>query len=384
MRMPQKEKPDVEALVEKGVGDEIEQKRIELLKAIMSQQSQDPAVELARLNLLKEFFMKGESKAGEDPESKILSKALTFAMVNQALQATAPKQQGMDPAQLITLLSTFKEDNKSWEKFMQLYLQTQQQYYQQQAQLTQQLMAGLFGKQSSELEDLKQRTEQMIDQLNQRIDFLLSQGANKQPGVKEYLQEMIELRDTLKEAVDKLGVVEKAPEITDKSGKVQIGKLLDRGLRIAEKFIERMPQQRPEPKPVQMMPVQATKPVQAQPTTLETKPLERKLEQLEQRVEQMPEIEMIIPERSEAVPKVETKATTTTSETPVVEVAPSETEEPAPEVTETEETASETTPSTEEVPAETEAIKTEEETIEHESESSEARTAEGSSKQETG
>jgi len=295
MRMPKEKEADV---VE-GVEDELEKKRLELVRALLSQPSaQDPSIELARLSFLERFMrdMEGRKKE-EDTESRILSKALTFAMVTQALQSAAPKQ-SFDPTQLVALINAFKEDSKSWEKFMQLYLQTQQQYYQQQAQLTQQLMGGLFGKQKSEIEELKERTERMIEQLNNRIDLLISQGLNKQPGVKEYIHEMIELRDTLKEAVEKLGVVEKAPEITDQSGKLQLGKLLDRGLRIAEKFIEKMPAKTPEPKPVQFMPVE-------QPKAESIEPIEKKLEKIEQKIEEMPKVEMIIPETPKEAIKVE-------------------------------------------------------------------------------
>jgi len=184
--------------------------------------------------MIKDLLADLKSKTSS--EDKILGKVLTWAMVNQALQSTQPKQ-SIDPTVLALLLSNRKSGSDDWIKFMQMYLQMQQQQYQQAQQMQQQLLAMIFGKQKSDIEELKERTEEMINRLNERIDMLMQSNASQQPGLKEYLQQMIEVRDTLKEAVEKLGVVEKAPEVTDKSGRIQVGKLLERGLRLAEKII---------------------------------------------------------------------------------------------------------------------------------------------------
>jgi len=314
--MPEMNEKVIKALAETetDVEKEIEKKKMDLIKALLTSPSGDgdPVTTIAKYSMIKDLLADLKSKTSSD--DKILGKVLTWAMVNQALQSTQPKQ-SIDPTTLMLLMNAMgkKSSGDEWIKFMQMYLQMQQQQYQQAQQLQQQLLTMLFGKQKSDIEELKERTEEMINRLNERIDMLMQSNASQQPGLKEYLQQMIEVRDTLKEAVEKLGVVEKAPEVTDKSGKIQVGKLLERGLRLAEKIIEKAPLAPPQPKPVQMMPVQEQPPVQELPPTEEQpkveeeiKPLEQKLEQLEEKVEQMPKVEFNIPESTTEQPK-ETK-----------------------------------------------------------------------------
>jgi len=310
------------AETETDVEKEIEKKKMDLIKALLTSPSGDgdPVTTIAKYSMIKDLLADLKSKTSSD--DKILGKVLTWAMVNQALQSTQPKQ-SIDPTTIMLLMNAMgkKSSGDEWIKFMQMYLQMQQQQYQQTQQLQQQLLTMLFGKQKSDIEELKERTEEMINRLNERIDMLMQSNASQQPGLKEYLQQMIEVRDTLKEAVEKLGVVEKAPEITDNKGKIQVGKLLERGLRLAEKIIEKAPLAPPQPKPVQMMPVQEQPPVQEVPTEQpkveeEIKPLEQKLEQLEEKVEQMPKVEFNIPEPTptEQQPKTEVKTEETKQE----------------------------------------------------------------------
>jgi len=352
------------ANVDSDIEKEVERKKMDLIKELLKTEPKgDPVTEMARLTFIRDLI-KDFARKTEDSDDRLLSKALTWAMINQAFQSTQPRQ-GMDPNTLgyITLMNMSKSSNNEWVKIMQLYLQQQQQMYQQQAQLQQQLFTMIFGKQKSDVEEMKEKTEEMINKLNDRIDMLMSSRGSSQPGIKEYLQQMIEVRNTLKEAVEKLGVIEKTPEVVDKSGKIQIGKLLERGLKIAERLIEKMPAQQPAPKPVQMMPVEQppVREVPEKPKIVEEiKPVEEKLEKLEKKVEKLPKIEAIIPERPTEQP---------------AEQQPTE-ETPAPKE-EHEEVVAEVAPESE--------IKEEEKPIvKHESEGSEEAASESSEKQETG
>ena len=149
---------DVDTDVEK----EVERRKMELIKELLkSEPKGDPITEMARLTFIRDLI-KDFARKTEESEDKLLSKVLTWAMVNQAFQSSQPKQ-SIDPATLITLMNMSKSSGNDWMKFMQLYLQQQQQMYQQQAQLQQQLFTMIFGKQKSDIEDLKTKTEEMIN-----------------------------------------------------------------------------------------------------------------------------------------------------------------------------------------------------------------------------
>ena len=372
----------IKALAESDVDveKEVERRKMELIKTLLTSEPKgDPVTEIARLTFIKDLI-KDFARKTEESEDKILGKVITWAMVNQAFQSTQPKQ-SVDPTTLLTLVNMSKGSGNDWMKLMQLYLQQQQQMYQQQAQLQQQLFTMIFGKQKSDIEDLKAKTEDMINRLNERIDMLMSSQGSSQPGIKEYLQQMIEVRDTLKEAVEKLGVVEKAPEVVDKSGKVQLGKLLERGLKIAERIIEKMPAQQPAPRPVQMMPVEQpvmeikeTKPKIEE----EIKPVEQKLEKLEKKVEELPKIEAIIPERPPRPAEV-TKEETPIKVEEVKEKAPEKVEEVKEETPKVTEETKETAP---EVKAQVEIKEEEEPIVKYEYTAGEETTSESPEEQE--
>jgi len=283
--------------VDKDVEKEVERKKMDLIKAIINTEPKgDPVTEMARLTFLRDL-LKDFSKKTDTEDEKVLSKVLTWAMVNQALQST---QKQPDLTTLMSMMNMMKSDGGDWSKFMQTWLQLQAQAQQQQAQTQQQLITMLFGKQKSDIEDMKNRTEEMIRRLDDKINMLAS--SKEQPGIKDYLQQIIEVRDTLRDVIDKLGIVEKSQEVVDDKGKLQLGRLLDRGLKLAERVIEKMPAQQPEPKQVQMMPVQeipqAPTEQTVEPEPIEIKPLEEKIEKLE---EEMKKMDVIMPEK----PKVE-------------------------------------------------------------------------------
>lgn len=266
----------------------IETKKIELIKSLIEKPSEDPTTEIVRMSILKELMQDFKNKT-DNIDEKILSKALTFSLVQQALQANRPQQ---DLTPFLLMLSNKKNDNDEFLKFMQLYLQQQQQMYLQQQQMQQQLFSMLFNKQENEfnksINELSKKLENAIAEINFRIDMLKSQKAEKEPKLRQYIQELIETKTALEELREHLGLFEKETPVVDDKGKIQAGKLIERGLKLVEKILEKMPLRAPEPKPVQeIQPQFPIEPPKEEETTEDEKlkEIENKIEELEKKAE---------------------------------------------------------------------------------------------------
>ena len=342
---------DADAEVEK----EIERRKLELVKEILTDSSgkEDPLVAMVKYNFLDRFLRKDEKMEGED---KLLERVIKWRIMQEALRPPEPPTPKRDTTELLLLANALgKKDDEFTKLILAQHQQQQQMYqqmYQQYTQMMNTLMASLMGKHKDELEELKKKTEDMIERLNQRIDTLMTSQPSQ--SVESELKRLVELRNTLKEAVEHLGIVEKTPEITDKSGKLQLGKILERGLRMAEKLIERAPLQQPQPQPVQMMPVEQPQPIVEQP---EEKPkveipkpkieeLEKKIEKIEKETEKLPDIEITIPETKPEVKPEAPKEEEIAKEIVEAEVKPIKEEESKLEHVQEAEQPKEPTPET--------------------------------------
>lgn len=261
---------------------------------------------------MRDFESKSRSS---DVDEKILSKALTFSLVQQALQATKPQQQDLTPLILFMMQQQNKGGSDDFLKFMQVWMHQSAEQARIQQQMQQQLFTLLFGKQQEtfkeSLGELARRLDDAINQLAIRIELLRNQGAEKEPKLKEYVRELIETKEALEQLRDHLGIGEKEVPVVDEKGKLNTAKLIERGIRLAEKIIEKIPMKAPEPKPVQQIPVPAQpvpapEPVPEKPPepSIEEKlkPIEEKLEELERKAE----ISFNIPEPPEQEINIQT------------------------------------------------------------------------------
>ena len=244
-----------------------------------------------------------------DFDEKILSKALTYSLIQQALNSNKQQQQDLTPLLLFAISQ--RGGSEEFAKLMQAYLQQSMQNAQAQQQFQQQLFNMLFSKQHEEMkEEVKKeisKQNEVIDRMMNLFNAVIAQSQNvKEPKLKEYVRELIETKQALEQLKDHLGLGEKETPVVDEKGKVQAGKLIERGLKLAEKIIEKMPAQAPQPKPVQQIPIpqppQITQPQPEvkqpeQPEVLE----EEKLQEIEQKVEDLEkkaEVTFNIPEQT--------------------------------------------------------------------------------------
>jgi len=247
-----------------------------------------------------------------DFDEKILSKALTYSLIQQALNSNRQQQQDLTPLLLFAISQ--RGSSEEFTKLMQTYLQQTIQNTQAQQQFQQQLFNMLFSKQHEEMkEEVKKeisKQNEVIDRMMNLFNAVITQSQNvKEPKLKEYVRELIETKQALEQLKDHLGLGEKETPVVDEKGKVQAGKLIERGLKLAEKIIEKMPAQAPQPKPVQQIPIpqppQITQPQPEvkqpeqpeQPEVLE----EEKLQEIEQKVEDLEkkaEVTFNIPEQT--------------------------------------------------------------------------------------
>jgi len=166
---------------------------------------------------------------------------------------------------------------------------------QQQMQMQQNLITLLFGerikRQEEKIEKLREETKEMIEKIDQRINTLQVM-ASQQPersDITQQIKALIEFRDSLKEAVEKLGLAEKP--VADEKGRINVARLLERGLKLGEKIIEKIPATPPQPKPVREIPVQPM-----------PQPQVKQEPQVEQPIVEQPkekEVEFIVPEKAE-------------------------------------------------------------------------------------
>lgn len=274
----------------------VEQKKMDIIKTLLTQPSQgDPISEVVRLSMMERLMRDFENKT--DIDEKILSKALTYSLIQQALNSNRQQQQDLTP--LLLLAISQRGGSDEFAKLMQTYLQQTIQSTHAQQQFQQQLFNMLFNKQH---EELKEEVKKEISKQNEVIDrmmnlfntVILQAQSVKEPKLKEYVHELIETKQALEQLKDHLGLGEKETPVVDDKGKVQAGKLIERGIKLAEKIIEKMPMQAPQPKPIHEIPVP-----QPTPAPVEAKPpetIEEKIEELEKKAE----VTFNIPEQTEA------------------------------------------------------------------------------------
>lgn len=277
----------------------IDEKKFELLQQVLSGNSNDPMSDLIRLQFAERLLTKKENTdKEEDIDSKILGKAFTFAMLNTLFQ---PKEQQKPDLTPLLLFMNKDKGNDDFMKFMQLYLQQQAQAQQMQMQMQQQLFTMLFGKQK---EDFNKNIENLAKEFNKKLEDInymiasMQDRAEREPKLKKYVNELIETKQALEELRDQLGLEKEVP-VTDEKGKVNVGKLLERGIKLAEKVIEKMPARAPQPQPVYEIPTPKNQPElvpevqQPNPEEQKYEELEKKLENLEKKTE---EVQFNIPE----------------------------------------------------------------------------------------
>jgi len=323
--MAEKKVP-IELEIKDDIQKETEKRKFDLIKTILKQDTtEDPTIALAKIHFVERLMKDFERKTSdEQSDMAIWNKLLLFMGFQQAFQ-----QRQDNTAQMLMLMQQMQqmqpksdEFAKMMQLYMQQYMQQQAQMQQLQMQMQQQLLTLLFGKQREEfkanLEELAKKTDEMIKQLNARIDFLMSQGAEKEPKLKQYVQELIETKEALEQLRDKLGLGEKETPVVDEKGKIQAGKLIERGIRLAEKIIEKMPMQAPQPKPVQQIPMQqATQPAPAPPAQTETKPETEELKRIEEKIEDLErkaEVTFNIPEQTAPQQEINIQETQTNIE----------------------------------------------------------------------
>jgi len=288
----------------------IEAKKMDIIKTLLTQPNQgDPISEVVRLSMMERLMRDLDTKT--DFDEKILSKALTYSLIQQALNSNRQQQQDLTPLLLFAISQ--RGGSEEFAKLMQAYLQQSMQNAQAQQQFQQQLFNMLFSKQHEEMkEEVKKeisKQNEVIDRMMNLFNAVIAQSQNvKEPKLKEYVRELIETKQALEQLKDHLGLGEKETPVVDEKGKVQAGKLIERGLKLAEKIIEKMPAQAPQPKPVQQIPIpqppQITQPQlqpevkqPEQPEVLE----EEKLQEIEQKVEDLEkkaEVTFNIPEQT--------------------------------------------------------------------------------------
>lgn len=311
--MAEKKLP-IDINVSDDVEKTIEAKKMDIIKTLLTQPNQgDPISEVVRLSMMERLMRDFDTKT--DFDEKILSKALTYSLIQQALNSNRQQQQDLTP--LLLLAISQRGGSDEFAKLMQAYLQQSMQNAQAQQQFQQQLFNMLFSKQHEEMkEEVKKeisKQNEVIDRMMNLFNAVIAQSQNvKEPKLKEYVRELIETKQALEQLKDHLGLGEKETPVVDEKGKVQAGKLIERGLKLAEKIIEKMPAQAPQPKPVQQIPIpqppQITQPQPQpevkqpeqqpeQPEVLE----EQKLKEIEQKVEDLEkkaEVTFNIPEQT--------------------------------------------------------------------------------------
>jgi len=288
----------------------IEAKKMDIIKTLLTQPNQgDPISEVVRLSMMERLMRDFDTKT--DFDEKILSKALTYSLIQQALNSNRQQQQDLTPLLLFAISQ--RGSSEEFAKLMQTYLQQTIQNTQAQQQFQQQLFNMLFSKQHEEMkEEVKKeisKQNEVIDRMMNLFNAVIAQSQNvKEPKLKEYVRELIETKQALEQLKDHLGLGEKETPVVDEKGKVQAGKLIERGLKLAEKIIEKMPAQAPQPKPVQQIPIpqppQITQP-QPQPEVKQPEHPEvleeEKLQEIEQKVEDLEkkaEVTFNIPEQT--------------------------------------------------------------------------------------
>jgi len=308
-KMAEKKLP-IDINVSDDVEKTIEAKKMDIIKTLLTQPNQgDPISEVVRLSMMERLMRDLDTKT--DFDEKILSKALTYSLIQQALNSNRQQQQDLTPLLLFAISQ--RGGSEEFAKLMQAYLQQSMQNAQAQQQFQQQLFNMLFSKQHEEMkEEVKKeisKQNEVIDRMMNLFNAVIAQSQNvKEPKLKEYVRELIETKQALEQLKDHLGLGEKETPVVDEKGKVQAGKLIERGLKLAEKIIEKMPAQAPQPKPVQQIPIpqppQITQPQlqpevkqPEQPEVLE----EEKLQEIEQKVEDLEkkaEVTFNIPEQT--------------------------------------------------------------------------------------
>jgi len=309
-KMAEKKLP-IDINVSDDVEKTIEAKKMDIIKTLLTQPNQgDPISEVVRLSMMERLMRDFDTKT--DFDEKILSKALTYSLIQQALNSNRQQQQDLTPLLLFAISQ--RGSSEEFAKLMQTYLQQTIQNTQAQQQFQQQLFNMLFSKQHEEMkEEVKKeisKQNEVIDRMMNLFNAVIAQSQNvKEPKLKEYVRELIETKQALEQLKDHLGLGEKETPVVDEKGKVQAGKLIERGLKLAEKIIEKMPAQAPQPKPVQQIPIpqppQITQPQPEvkqpeqpeQPEVLE----EEKLQEIEQKVEDLEkkaEVTFNIPEQT--------------------------------------------------------------------------------------
>ena len=318
--MAEKKLP-IDINVSDDVEKTIEAKKMDIIKTLLTQPNQgDPISEVVRLSMMERLMRDFDTKT--DFDEKILSKALTYSLIQQALNSNRQQQQDLTP--LLLLAISQRGGSDEFAKLMQAYLQQSMQNAQAQQQFQQQLFNMLFSKQHEEMkEEVKKeisKQNEVIDRMMNLFNAVIAQSQNvKEPKLKEYVRELIETKQALEQLKDHLGLGEKETPVVDEKGKVQAGKLIERGLKLAEKIIEKMPAQAPQPKPVQQIPMpeqpQVAQPQPQPPQITQPQPEvkqpeqpeqpevleEEKLQEIEQKVEDLEkkaEVTFNIPEQT--------------------------------------------------------------------------------------
>lgn len=318
--MAEKKLP-IDINVSDDVEKTIEAKKMDIIKTLLTQPNQgDPISEVVRLSMMERLMRDFDTKT--DFDEKILSKALTYSLIQQALNSNRQQQQDLTP--LLLLAISQRGSSEEFAKLMQTYLQQTIQNTQAQQQFQQQLFNMLFSKQHEEMkEEVKKeisKQNEVIDRMMNLFNAVIAQSQNvKEPKLKEYVRELIETKQALEQLKDHLGLGEKETPVVDEKGKVQAGKLIERGLKLAEKIIEKMPAQAPQPKPVQQIPIpeqpQVAQPQPQPPQITQPQPEvkqpeqpeqpevleEQKLKEIEQKVEDLEkkaEVTFNIPEQT--------------------------------------------------------------------------------------
>jgi len=303
--MAEKKLP-IDINVSDDVEKTIEAKKMDIIKTLLTQPNQgDPISEVVRLSMMERLMRDFDTKT--DFDEKILSKALTYSLIQQALNSNRQQQQDLTPLLLFAISQ--RGGSEEFAKLMQAYLQQSMQNAQAQQQFQQQLFTMLFGKQQEEMkEEVKKeisKQKELIDRMMNLFSAVISQSQSvKEPKLKEYVRELIETKQALEQLKDHLGLGEKETPVVDEKGKVQAGKLIERGLKLAEKIIEKMPAQAPQPKPVQQIPMPEQPPQITQPQPQPEQPEvleEQKLQEIEQKVEDLEkkaEVTFNIPEQT--------------------------------------------------------------------------------------
>lgn len=224
----------------------------DLIKSIPVSESRDSVLSRVTEALATQKLME---KLMDDRNDDVdWDKLLKVMMIKMATQP--------DLQQLLLYEKLLNRDSNKQDKTSELLAQMMIAQMQQQ----QQLMATILGNQQKEqqktFQELKDRTEKMVEELNKRIEMLqnyimMANNKEEQQTLAEELKKVIEFKNSLKEAAEALGVVEQK-EVVDNSGKINWARVLDRALKMGEKVIDKIDKLKapaPPPKQVVEMPL---------------------------------------------------------------------------------------------------------------------------------